>query len=41
MEEVARMAYISFSINPFTAMNPHLTARHFLRKHGAGAYYGQ
>ncbi|MDR2388845.1 MAG: L-ribulose-5-phosphate 4-epimerase [Tannerellaceae bacterium] len=41
LEEVARMACISFALNPSPDMNPHLVARHFSRKHGAKAYYGQ
>ncbi|MDR2809902.1 MAG: L-ribulose-5-phosphate 4-epimerase [Tannerellaceae bacterium] len=41
MEQVARMACISYSINPSTSMNPHLITKHFYRKHGADAYYGQ
>ncbi|MGM9675577.1 MAG: L-ribulose-5-phosphate 4-epimerase [Bacteroidaceae bacterium] len=41
MEQVARMAFISFTLNPHTTMNPLLVEKHFLRKHGPGAYYGQ
>ncbi|MDR2118508.1 MAG: L-ribulose-5-phosphate 4-epimerase [Tannerellaceae bacterium] len=41
MEQVALMAAISYSLNPSLAMNPHLITRHFFRKHGAQAYYGQ
>jgi L-ribulose-5-phosphate 4-epimerase len=41
MEQVARMACISYSINPSPTMNPHLITKHFFRKHGADAYYGQ
>lgn len=42
VEEVAKMAYHSFVLNPqLTAMDQHLLDRHFLRKHGASAYYGQ
>ena len=41
MEQVARMACISYSINPSTGMNPHLVTKHFFSKHGADAYYGQ
>ncbi len=41
LEEIAKMAYISFGVNPNLAMNPLLTEKHFSRKHGAGAYYGQ
>lgn len=41
MEQVAKMAFISFTLNPRTTMNPLLVEKHFLRKHGPGAYYGQ
>lgn len=41
MEQVAKMAAISFSINPNLKMNPHLIKKHYERKHGKNAYYGQ
>jgi L-ribulose-5-phosphate 4-epimerase len=41
LEEIAKMAYLSFQINPQPAMNPLLIEKHFFRKHGANAYYGQ
>src|SRR5574344_1706111 len=41
MEQVAKMAFISFSVNPDTTMNPLLVEKHFSRKHGPNAYYGQ
>ena len=41
MEQVAKMAFIAFSVNPRLSMNPHLIRKHFFRKHGPGAYYGQ
>lgn len=41
MEQVAKMAYISFTINPSLNMNDHLIKKHFSRKHGPNAYYGQ
>jgi L-ribulose-5-phosphate 4-epimerase len=41
MEEVAKMAAIAFGINPRLTMNPLLIRKHFYRKHGPGAYYGQ
>ena len=41
VEQVAKMAFIAKSINPKMAMNNHLTEKHFNRKHGANAYYGQ
>jgi len=41
MEQVAKMAYIAFGVNPNLSMNPLLIKKHFFRKHGPGAYYGQ
>ena len=41
MEQVAKMASIAFSINPHLSMNPWLIEKHFSRKHGPNAYYGQ
>jgi L-ribulose-5-phosphate 4-epimerase len=41
MEQCARMAHIAYSVNPNLKMNPHLIKKHFFRKHGPGAYYGQ
>jgi L-ribulose-5-phosphate 4-epimerase len=41
MEQVAKMAFLSYGINPALEMNGHLIAKHFYRKHGANAYYGQ
>jgi len=41
MEQVAKMAYLSRQINPNLTMNPKLVEKHFLRKHGSEAYYGQ
>ena len=41
MEQVAKMAFVSFCINPDTTMNPLLIEKHFSRKHGPKAYYGQ
>jgi len=41
MEQVAKMAYISHGINPQLTMNKHLITKHFYRKHGPNAYYGQ
>jgi len=41
LEQVAKMAYIAYGINPELAMNKHLIKKHFYRKHGPGAYYGQ
>ncbi|WP_038156352.1 L-ribulose-5-phosphate 4-epimerase [Trabulsiella guamensis] len=42
MEEVAKMAWIARGINPqLNAIDPALMHKHFLRKHGPDAYYGQ
>ena len=41
MEQVAKMAFVSFCVNPGTTMNPLLIEKHFSRKHGPNAYYGQ
>ncbi len=41
LEQVAKMAFIAYSVNPGLTMNPLLVEKHFNRKHGPGAYYGQ
>ncbi len=42
LEEVARMALGTLSLNPRQEPIPNaLMDKHFLRKHGTGAYYGQ
>jgi L-ribulose-5-phosphate 4-epimerase len=42
LEMCARMALGTFALNPSVAPLPaHLLEKHFLRKHGPGAYYGQ
>lgn len=42
LEEVARMAYTAMTLNPeIGPISDHLRDRHFLRKHGPKAYYGQ
>ncbi|MBN2807322.1 MAG: L-ribulose-5-phosphate 4-epimerase [Prolixibacteraceae bacterium] len=41
MEQVAKMAAISYAVNPKLQMNPHLIKKHYERKHGKNAYYGQ
>ena len=41
MEQVAKMAFVSVCVNPATTMNPLLVEKHFSRKHGPNAYYGQ
>lgn len=41
LEEVAKMAFRTLMLNPQASMDQVLLDRHFLRKHGANAYYGQ
>lgn len=42
MEEVARMAWIARGINPLLqSIDAYLMNKHFQRKHGPDAYYGQ
>ncbi len=41
LEQIAKMDFIAFQVNPNADMNNHLTEKHFNRKHGANAYYGQ
>ena len=41
LEEVARMALCTEHLGNRTVMQQELLDRHYLRKHGSGAYYGQ
>ncbi|UTR12023.1 L-ribulose-5-phosphate 4-epimerase [Evansella sp. LMS18] len=42
LEEVAKMAYHTYMLNPAAGkMDQNLLDKHFLRKHGKHAYYGQ
>ena len=41
LEYVAKMAYITYNINPKTMMNQELIEKHYMRKHGPNAYYWQ
>lgn len=41
LEEVARMAAISVTLADTEEIESHLLDRHYLRKHGKNAYYGQ
>lgn len=41
MEQCAKMAFVSLTLNPNTEMNPLLIEKHYMRKHGPNAYYGQ
>ena len=40
LEQVAKMAFVAFKLNPQLSMNPTLVQKHFYRKHGDRAYYG-
>ncbi|MDR2936686.1 MAG: L-ribulose-5-phosphate 4-epimerase [Rikenellaceae bacterium] len=40
-EEVAKIAFLATQMNPLATMNDELTCKHFMRKHGPEAYYGQ
>lgn len=42
LEEIAKMAYLTLQINPSTAtIKQSLIDKHYFRKHGKDAYYGQ
>ena len=42
LEEICKMALFTLSINPLSEPLPvHITQKHWERKHGPGAYYGQ
>jgi Ribulose-5-phosphate 4-epimerase and related epimerases and aldolases len=42
LEEVARMAFLTLAINPGAAVLPgYIVDKHYRRKHGPDAYYGQ
>lgn len=41
LEEVAKMAFRTLHLNPDASMDRALLDKHFLRKHGKDAYYGQ
>ncbi|MFP4153119.1 MAG: class II aldolase/adducin family protein, partial [Alkalispirochaeta sp.] len=42
LEEIARMAYLTVTIaGDAERLSPALRRKHYERKHGAGAYYGQ
>jgi len=42
LEELARMAYLTLHINPdVQRLKDKLIEKHYERKHGAQAYYGQ
>jgi L-ribulose-5-phosphate 4-epimerase len=42
LERIAQMAIGSFQLNPaLTALPAHIQEKHYQRKHGPNAYYGQ
>jgi L-ribulose-5-phosphate 4-epimerase len=41
LEEVAKITFRTLQLNPNTTMDKVLLDKHFLRKHGKNAYYGQ
>jgi L-ribulose-5-phosphate 4-epimerase len=41
MEQCAKMAFVAYQVNPELTMNPLLIEKHYMRKHGPNAYYGQ
>jgi L-ribulose-5-phosphate 4-epimerase len=41
LEEVAKIAFRSFNLNKNVSMDSYLLNKHYLRKHGKNAYYGQ
>ena len=42
LEEICKMALFTLSVNPLAKPLPqHITQKHWERKHGSGAYYGQ
>ena len=41
LEEIAKMAYLTLQINPAASCSQALEDKHFFRKHGPGATYGQ
>lgn len=41
LEEVAKIAHRTLALNPRANLNPAVANRHFARKHGPDAYYGQ
>lgn len=41
LEEVAEMAWKTLQLNPSAALPPYILEKHYRRKHGPQAYYGQ
>ena len=41
LEEIAEMAWKTLQLNPAAALPPYILEKHYQRKHGPCAYYGQ
>lgn len=41
LEEIAEMAWKTLQLNPSAALPPYVLEKHYQRKHGPNAYYGQ
>ena len=41
LEEIAKMAYLSIQLNSNAKINQYIIDKHYERKHGKNAYYGQ
>ena len=41
MEQVAKMAHHALALNPNPSFSQYILDKHFMRKHGPNAYYGQ
>ena len=41
LEQIAKMAFVTKLLNPTAGIDPLLVEKHFRRKHGPDAYYGQ
>ena len=41
LEEDAKMALATLLLNPVAALEPYVLDKHYMRKHGKNAYYGQ
>lgn len=41
LEEIAKMAYLTLNLNPAAKLEKYVLDKHYNRKHGKDAYYGQ
>ena len=41
VEEIAKMGFYTILLNPQASIPQALLDKHYFRKHGSGAYYGQ